>query len=52
LEEKIKEEKTLKKMDRGKLSKRKKKSMDALEHLMENNEGQAGEALKTRVKWT
>jgi len=52
LEEKIKEEKTLKKMDRGQLSKRKNTSMDALEHLMENNEGHVVKALKTWVKWS
>jgi hypothetical protein len=52
LEEKIKEDKAAKKMDRGQLNKRKKTPMGALEHLMEKKEEQAGEALKTRVKWT
>jgi hypothetical protein len=39
-------------MDHGQLSKWKKTSTSALEHLMEKKERQAGEALKTWVKWT
>jgi hypothetical protein len=46
LEEKIEEDKGSKKMDHGQLSKKKKTSTSALEHLMEKKEGQAGEALK------
>jgi hypothetical protein len=38
LEENIKEEKASKKMDHGKISKRKKTSMGALENLVENKE--------------
>jgi hypothetical protein len=52
VKEKIKEDKASKDMDRGKLNKRKKTPMDALEHLAEKKEGHAGEALKTRVMWT
>jgi hypothetical protein len=40
------------KMDRGQLNKWKKTSTSALEHLVEKKERQAGEALKTWVKWT
>jgi hypothetical protein len=39
-------------MDRGQLNKQKKTPIDALEHLTEKKEGQAGEALKTWVMWT
>jgi hypothetical protein len=52
LEEKIKEDKLEKKRDHGQLNKRKKTPTDALEHLTEKKEEQAGEALKTWVKWT
>jgi hypothetical protein len=52
LEEKIKEDKSSKKKDRGKLNKQKKTPMGALEHLMEDKEEWVGKALKTRVKWT
>jgi hypothetical protein len=52
LEEKIKEDKSEKKRDRGQLNKRKKTLIDALEHLTEKKEEQVGEALKTWVKWT
>jgi hypothetical protein len=52
VEEKIEEDKETKKMDHGQLSKQKKASTGALDHLVENRERQAGEALKTRVKWT
>jgi hypothetical protein len=52
LEEKIEEDKASKRMDRGQLSKRKNTPTNALGHLTEKKEGQDGEALKTRVKWT
>jgi hypothetical protein len=52
LEEKIKEDKVVREMDRGKLSKWKKTSTSALEHLAEKRERQVGEALKSRVKFT
>jgi hypothetical protein len=52
LKEKIKEDKATKNMDRGQLNKWKKTPTDSLEHLTEKKEGQAGEALKTRVMWT
>jgi hypothetical protein len=39
LEEKIKEDKEVKKMDHGQLSKWKKTSTGALEHLVEKKEG-------------
>jgi hypothetical protein len=46
------EDKTTKKMDHGKLSKRKKTPMGSLEHLAEKKEEQIGEALKMQVIWT
>jgi hypothetical protein len=52
LEEKIKEDKAPRKMDRGQLNKRKKTSTSALEHLAGKKERQAGKALKTQVKGT
>jgi hypothetical protein len=52
LEEKIEEDKALRKVDRGQLNKRKKTSTSALEHLVEKKERQADKALKARVKWT
>jgi hypothetical protein len=52
LEEKIEEDKATRKMDRGQLSKWKKTSMSALEHLTGKKERQVGEALKTQVKGT
>jgi hypothetical protein len=52
LEEKIKEDKSSKKMYHGQLNKWKKTSMDDLEHFTENKEGQDGEALKMWFKWT
>jgi len=52
LEEKIKEDKVVRNMERGKLNKRKKTTTGALEHLVEKKEKQAGEALKKWVKWT
>jgi hypothetical protein len=38
LEEKIEEDKAIRKLDHGQLRKRKKTSMSALEHLMEKKE--------------
>jgi hypothetical protein len=52
LKENIKEDKASKKIDRGKLSKRKKTPMGALEHLVETKEEQVGKALKMWVMWT
>jgi hypothetical protein len=52
LNEKIEEERSKKKMDRGQLNKWKKSPTDALEHLVGNKERQAGEALKMRVMLT
>jgi hypothetical protein len=52
LKENIKEDKASKNMDHGQLSKRKKTPTNALEHLTEMKEGQAGEALKMQVMWT
>jgi hypothetical protein len=46
LEEKIKEDKSTKKMDLGQLNKRKNTPTDSLEHLTENKEEQASKALK------
>jgi hypothetical protein len=46
LEEKTKEDRSTRKMDRGQLSKRKNPPTDALEHLVEKKERQAGEALE------
>jgi hypothetical protein len=39
-------------MDRGKISKQKKTSMSAFDHLMEKKERQDGKSLNARVKWT
>jgi hypothetical protein len=52
LDEKIEENRSTRKMDRGQLSKWKKPPIDALEHLMGKKERQAGEAQKTWVKLT
>jgi hypothetical protein len=52
LEENTKEDKSIRKMDRGKIDKWKKLTTDALEHLAGKKEEQASEALETRVKWT
>jgi hypothetical protein len=51
LKEKIKEDRSTKNMDRGQLNKQKKPPTDALEHLAEKKEEQAGEALKIQVVW-
>jgi hypothetical protein len=52
LDEKIEENRSTRKMDRGQLNKWKNPPMDALEHLMGKKERQAGEALKMWVKLT
>jgi hypothetical protein len=52
LDEEIKDEKSVRKKDRGQLSKQKKPPLDALEHHARRKERQVGEALKTRVKLT
>jgi hypothetical protein len=52
LEKKMKEDKEVKKRDRGQLKKWKRTSTRDLEHRAENKEGQANEAHKTWVKWT
>jgi hypothetical protein len=52
LKENIKEDKASKKIDCGKLNKRKKTPTGALEHLVENKEEQVCEALKMWVMWT
>jgi hypothetical protein len=52
LDEKIKENRSTRKMDHGQLSKQKNPPMDALEHLAGKKERQVGEARKTRVKLT
>jgi hypothetical protein len=46
LDEKIKVDISTRKMDRGKLSKRRKPPLDALEHRMRRKERQVGEAQK------
>jgi hypothetical protein len=46
LEEKIEEDKVVRKMDHGQLSKWKKTSTISLEHFMEKEEGHASKALK------
>jgi hypothetical protein len=51
LKEKIKEDKTTKKIDCRQLSKGKKILMGALDHLAEKKEEQAGETLKMRAMW-
>jgi hypothetical protein len=52
LEEEIEDDRLARKIDRGQLSKKKKPPLDALEHRTRRKERQAGEALKTRVKFT
>jgi hypothetical protein len=47
LNEKIEDDRSTRKIDHGQLSKWKKTSMSALEHLMGKKERQAGEALKS-----
>jgi hypothetical protein len=52
LEEKIKEDRSTKNMDHGKINKWKNPLMDALEHPMGKKERQVGESLKMQVKLT
>jgi hypothetical protein len=52
LDEEIKDDRSTRKMDHGKLSKQKNPPLDALEHHVRRKERQAGEAMKTRVKLT
>jgi hypothetical protein len=52
LDEKIENERTRRKKDRGKISKRKKPLLDDLEHRVGRKERQAGEALETWVRLT
>ena len=52
LDEEIEDDRSTRKKDRGQLSKRKNKPLDALEHCVRRKERQAGEALKMRVKLT
>jgi len=51
LKDKIKEDKAVKKIDHGQVSKRKKTPTSALEHLAEKQEERVGESLKTWIKW-
>jgi hypothetical protein len=52
LDEDIEEDKSTKKVDRGKLNKRKKALVDSLENLVGRKERQVDEALKMWVKLT
>jgi hypothetical protein len=52
LDEDIEDDISVRKMDHGQLSKRKKPLLDSLDHRMRRKERQAGEALKTWVKLT
>jgi hypothetical protein len=52
LEEKIEKDITIRKLDHGQLSKRKKTITSALEYLAEKKERRVGEDLKARKKWT
>jgi hypothetical protein len=52
LEENIKEDNATKRIDRGKVTKKKRTPMDALEHLAEKKEEQVNKALKMWVMWT
>jgi hypothetical protein len=52
LDVKIKDNRSTRNMDHGKLSKRKNPPMDALEHLVGKKERRVGEARKTWVKLT
>jgi hypothetical protein len=52
LDERIEDDRSTRKTDRGQLSKRKNPPLDALEHHVTRKERQAGEALKMRVKLT
>ena len=50
LDREIEEDRSTRKMDHGKLRKKKKPPLNALEHRMRRKERQDGEALKMRVK--
>jgi hypothetical protein len=52
LDDNIKDDISTKKKDHGKLNKRKKTPVDALEHFVGKKKRRAGEAQKTRVKLT
>jgi hypothetical protein len=52
LNEDIEDDRSTRKKDRGKLNKRKKPPLDALEHRARRKERQAGEARKIWVKLT
>jgi hypothetical protein len=52
LDEEIKDDISVRKRDCGQLSKRKKMSIDDLEHRVRKKERQVGEALKMWVKLT
>jgi hypothetical protein len=52
LDEEIKDYRSTRKEDHGKLNKRKNPPLDALEHCVRRKEIQASEALKTPVKLT
>jgi hypothetical protein len=52
LKENIKEDKAAKRIDCGKVNKRKKILRGAFEHLMKNKEEQVREFLKMKVMWT
>jgi hypothetical protein len=52
LDEEIEDDRSVRKKDHGKLSKRKKPPLDSLEHRARRKERQVGEALKTWVKLT
>ena len=52
LDEEIKDDRSARKKDHGKLSQRKNPSLEALEHHARRKERQVGEALKIWVKLT
>ena len=52
LDEEIEDDRSTRKMDRGKLNTERKPPLDALEHHVRRKERQAGEALKRWVKLT
>jgi hypothetical protein len=52
LNEKTKEERSIRKRDHGQLNKQKNPPIDTLEHLVGNKHSRASEALKTQAKLT
>jgi hypothetical protein len=52
LDEETEEDRSTRKMDHGKINKRKNLPIDTLENLMGRKERQAGEAIKMQVKLT